>query len=198
MTATIILAVLLVIAAVVLGSERRTAAAGRALDRVWRPTLRLLRRQPSDQALADRLVAQRNESIQLMGGIWKKSLAAGVLVTVTRVALFVMCIRFVGVPESAASWVAVFCVWAIVRGLTVVPIMPGGVGVSELAYVGLLTPIAGTQYVNEITAGRPAVPDPHLAADDPRRRRRDRPLEGRSPSTRARRSGAVRPTTLHA
>ena len=32
-----------------------------------------------------------------------------------------------------------FCVWAIVRGLTVVPIMPGGVGVSELAYVGLLT-----------------------------------------------------------
>lgn len=152
-TATVILAVLLVIAAAVLGSERRTAAAGRALDRVWQPTLRLLRREPSDRALADRLVDQRTESIGLMGGIWKKSLAAGVLVTVTRVALFVMCIRFVGVPESAASWVAVFCVWAIVRGLTVVPIMPGGVGVSELAYVGLLAPIAGTQYVNEITAG---------------------------------------------
>ena len=78
---------------------------------------------------------------------------SSLFVTVTRVALFVMCIRFVGVPESAASWVAVFCVWAIVRGLTVVPLMPGGVGVSEVAYVAMLTPIAGTQYVNQITAG---------------------------------------------
>jgi uncharacterized membrane protein YbhN (UPF0104 family) len=152
-TMTVILAGLLIIAAVVLGSERRTAIAGRALDRVWRPTLRLLRRDPPDRSLADRLVAQRAESIALLGGIWKKSVAAGLLVTAVRVALFVMCIRFVGVPESAASWVSVFCVWAIVRGLTVVPIMPGGVGVSELAYVGLLTPIAGSQYVNEITAG---------------------------------------------
>ena len=42
---------------------------------------------------------------------------------------------------------------AVVRGLTVVPLMPGGVGVSELAYVAMLTPIAGTQYVNQVTAG---------------------------------------------
>jgi len=30
--------------------------------------------------------------------------------------------------------------------------MPGNAGVSELAFVGLLTPIAGTEYVNEATA----------------------------------------------
>ena len=35
---------------------------------------------------------------------------------VGRVALLVMSIRFVGVPESVLSWVAIFCVWAIVRG----------------------------------------------------------------------------------
>ena len=152
-TTTVILAVLLVVAAVVLGSESRTAKAGHLIDRLWRPTLRLLRRQPSGTPLAERLVVQRAESFDLLGGIWKKSLAASLFVTATRVALFVMCIRFVGVPESAASWVAVFCVWAIVRGLTVVPLMPGGVGVSEVAYVAMLTPIAGTQYVNQITAG---------------------------------------------
>ena len=31
--------------------------------------------------------------------------------------------------------------------------MPGNAGVSELAFVGLLTPIAGTEYVNQVTAG---------------------------------------------
>ena len=35
----------------------------------------------------------------------------------------------------------------------VIPLMPGNAGLSELAYVGLLTPIAGDQYVNQITAG---------------------------------------------
>ena len=64
-----------------------------------------------------------------------------------------MCIRFAGVPEAAASSAAIFCVFAIVMGLTVVPLIPGNVGVSELAYVGLLTPIAGTAYANEVTAG---------------------------------------------
>ena len=147
------LAVFLIVAVVVLGSPNRTAAAGRAIERVWRPTLRLLRRRPPDRSLADRMVIQRAESLALLQGIWIRSLAAIVFVTVTRVALFVMCIRFVGVPESALSWVAVFCVWAIVRGLTVIPLMPGGAGVSELAYVAMLTPIAGTQYVNQVTAG---------------------------------------------
>lgn len=152
-TATVILAAFLVIAAVVLGSERRTETAGRALDRIWQPTLRLLRRRRPDRPLAERIVAQRAQSLALMHGIWKRSVAAIVLVTVIRVALLLMCIRFVGVPGSSLSWVAVFCVWAIVRGLTVVPLMPGGAGVSELAYVGMLTPIAGSRYVNEITAG---------------------------------------------
>ena len=152
-TATVILAVFLILAVVVLGSAQRTAAVGRALDRVWRPTLRLLRRRPPDRPVADRLVIQRAESLTLLNGIWMRSLAAIVFVTVARVALFDMCIRFVGVPEAALSWVALFCVWAIVRGITVIPLMPGGAGVTELAYVAMLVPIAGTQYANQVTAG---------------------------------------------
>jgi uncharacterized membrane protein YbhN (UPF0104 family) len=152
-TATVILALVLIAATVVLGSERRTAAFGRAVDWLWRPIRRLFRRQPPDRPLADRLVTQRDDSLALMNGIWQRALASILLVTATRVALFVMCLRFVGVPGSAASWVSIFCVWAIVRGLTVIPIMPGGVGVSEFAYVAMLTPIAGSRYVNEITAG---------------------------------------------
>jgi uncharacterized membrane protein YbhN (UPF0104 family) len=152
-TAAIILAIFLVIAGVVLGSEKRTAAAGHLLDRVWRPTCRLLRRRQPDRSLADRLVIQRTEAAALLRGTWHKSLAAITFVTFVRVALLVMSLRFVGVPESVLSWVAIFCVWAIVRGLTVIPLMPGGVGVSEVAYIGMLTAISGQQYVNEVTAG---------------------------------------------
>jgi uncharacterized membrane protein YbhN (UPF0104 family) len=152
-TAAIVLAIFLLVAGVVVGSEKRTAAAGRLLDEVWRPTLRLLRRRPPDRSLADRLVIQRTEAGALLRGSWHKSLAAITFVTFVRVALLVMSIRFVGVPESVLSWVAIFCVWAIVRGLTVIPLMPGGVGVSEVAYIGMLTAISGQDYVNQVTAG---------------------------------------------
>jgi uncharacterized membrane protein YbhN (UPF0104 family) len=152
-TAAVILAIFLIVAGIVLGSEKRTVAAGRLLDRVWRPTMRLLRRQPPDRSLADRLVIHRTEAVALLRGSWHKSLAAITFVTLVRVALLVMSIRFVGVPESVLSWVAIFCVWAIVRGLTVIPLMPGGVGVSEVAYIGMLTAITGQDYVNEVTAG---------------------------------------------
>jgi uncharacterized membrane protein YbhN (UPF0104 family) len=152
-TAAIVLAIFLIAAGIVLGSEKRTAAAGRWLDKAWRPTLRLLRRRAPDRPLADRLVIQRTEAAALLRGTWHKSLASITLVTFVRVSLFVMSLRFVGVPESALSWVAIFCVWSIVRGLTVIPLMPGGVGVTEVAYIGMLTAISGQQWVNEVTAG---------------------------------------------
>jgi uncharacterized membrane protein YbhN (UPF0104 family) len=152
-TAAVALAVFVAGAAFVLGSTRRTRSFGRVLDRVWSGTMRLLRREVSGPPLADRLVAQRAEAVDMLRDRWINAAGSLLLVTATRVALFVMCIRFVGVPEAALSWVAIFCVWAIVRGLTIIPIMPGGAGVSELAFVGLLTPIAGQQYVNEVTAG---------------------------------------------
>jgi uncharacterized membrane protein YbhN (UPF0104 family) len=152
-SATVILALLVVVAVVVLGSEARTAAAGRVLDRIWRGTMRILRRGVDGPALADVLVERRAEAIDSLRGRWLRASAAMLLMTASRVALFVMCIRFAGVPEAAMSWQAMFCVWAIVLGLTVIPIMPGNAGVSELAYVGMLTPIAGSQYVNQVTAG---------------------------------------------
>lgn len=152
-SATVMLAVLLAISAYVLGSESRTATAGRVLDRVWRTILRLLRREPSDGALADLLVEQRATALDILHGRWWRATLTMAFVTIARVSLFVMCIRFAGVPESAVSWQAMFCVWAIVRGLTVIPIMPGNAGLSELAFVGMLTPIAGQEYVNQITAG---------------------------------------------
>jgi hypothetical protein len=152
-TAAVILALLIAVGTFVLGSATRTEAFGRLLDRIWGATMRLLRRETSGPQLADRLVTQRAASLEVLRGRWIKAIASLVLVTAARVSLLVMCLRFVGIPESSLSWAAIFCVWAIVRGLTVIPIMPGNAGISELAYVGMLTPIAGSAYVNQVTAG---------------------------------------------
>ncbi len=153
-TAVAIVGVIGAVAAFVLGSERRTAAVGRAVDRVWSATLGLLRHEREQGAnLAARLVAQRNTTVELVRGRGMRALASISLVTVIRASLFVLCIRFVDVPQSALSWLAIASVWAIALSLTVIPLMPGNAGITEFAYIGLLTTIAGHSYVNAITAG---------------------------------------------
>ena len=111
---------------IVLGSEKRTAAAGRLLDRVWRPTMRLLRRRPPDR-LARRPAGDPTHRVggaaarhlaQVAGGDHVRHVRAGGAV------------RDVASDSSASrsrslSWVAIFCVWAIVRGLTVDPAHAG-------------------------------------------------------------------------
>jgi uncharacterized membrane protein YbhN (UPF0104 family) len=47
----------------------------------------------------------------------------------------------------------VFVVFALVQGLTVIPLTAGDAGVSEVAYIGLLTAAAGSEHVNSISAG---------------------------------------------
>jgi hypothetical protein len=152
-TGFIIIGLFLAISVGIVVSESRTHTAGRFLDAIWHRIMRLFRRRRSRVEVAEWLVIQRNQSIEALRGRWPRAIASMMFVTVTRVSLLVMCIRFVGVPESAVGWQAIFCVWAIERGLTIIPIMPGNAGLSEFALVGLLTTIAGDQYVNAITAG---------------------------------------------
>jgi hypothetical protein len=125
----------------VFGTAARTAAAGRGLGRVIR------------RPVADRLVRYRNRAVGLIRVTWKRMLIGLVLVVSVSVALFVVCMRAAGLPATAASALALFCVWALVRGLTVLPTMPGDAGVSELAYVSLLSQVAGSQHVNAAAAG---------------------------------------------
>ena len=149
----IIVGVLVAVLVFIIVSERRTHWFGRLLDRFWRVTVRLVGRSRSGSPIANWLVGQRAQSIELLRGRWTRAIASGVFVSVARVALLVMSLRFMGVPESAISWEAIFAVWAIQRGLTIVPIMPGGAGVTELALTGLLAAIAGNELINQITAG---------------------------------------------
>ena len=60
------------------------------------------------------------------------------------------------VDQDAVDWNDrghFFAVYSLVAGLTVIPISPGSVGVAEVALIGMLTPIVGSEFVNEVAAG---------------------------------------------
>jgi uncharacterized membrane protein YbhN (UPF0104 family) len=151
--ATLVLAVAIVVLAFVLGSERRTLAAGRRLDPVYRRVLRLFRRRPRDEDLGTMLEKERRHAVEYLADKWLETTGATVLTIAAKCSLLIMSLRFVGIPETVLGWAAIFAVFALVAGLTVVPITPGSAGVAEIALVGMLTPIAGNAYVNSVAAG---------------------------------------------
>ncbi len=140
-----------VVLAFVLGSEKRTEQASRLIDPVWSRVLRLLRK-PIPEDLPAQMVAARSKAVQTLRDRWLVASWATVLTSATKFGLLLMCLRFTGVSETALPWTQVFVVFALVQGLTVFPITAGDAGVSEIAYIGMLTTAAGEQYVNQITA----------------------------------------------
>ena len=140
-----------VVLAVVLGSEKRTEQAGRLIAPIWARVLRLLRK-PQPEDLPAQMVAARSSAVQTLHDRWLVATWGTVLTAATKFALLLMALRFVGVGDDVLGWTEVFVVYALVQGLTVFPITPGDAGVSEVAYIGMLTAAAGSEWVNQITA----------------------------------------------
>jgi uncharacterized membrane protein YbhN (UPF0104 family) len=141
----------LAIVGLVLGSERATARAGRLVDPLWRAAMRLLRREREGD-LAARLLEARALALGTLRGRWLIA-AWGTLLTATaRFALLLMALRFTGTGDDLVGSTDAFVVYALVQGLTVLPLTAGDAGVSEVALIGLLTVAAGSDSVNEVTA----------------------------------------------
>ena len=147
----IIIALGLAAFGLVLGSERRTERAGRVLDPLWRAVLRLLRREHEGD-LATVLLTTRVRSLDTLRGRWLIAAWGTTLTAAARFALLLMALRFTGVDEGLVGWTQAFVVFALVQGLTVLPVTAGDAGVSEVALIGLLTAAAGADHVNEVTA----------------------------------------------
>ncbi|MGI9615945.1 MAG: lysylphosphatidylglycerol synthase transmembrane domain-containing protein [Acidimicrobiales bacterium] len=152
-TASITLAVIVASAAFVLGSTRRTEAAGRRFDGAVRVIMRRLKKPELDENLGTFLADKRSVTLEYLADKWLPTTGATILANATRFALLVMVLRFVGIPEDALSWVAVFAVYGLVAGLTAIPITPGSAGVAEIGLVGMLTAATGDGWVNQIAAG---------------------------------------------
>lgn len=150
---TLVLAVVIILCAFVLGSDKRTRWAGEKLDPLWRRLLRIAHKDPPQENLGELLDTRRAASIDYLRDKWLATSGATVLTIAAKCSLLIMSLRFVGIPETALGWAAIFAVFALVAGLTIVPITPGSAGVAEIALVGMLAPIAGSEYVNEVAAG---------------------------------------------
>lgn len=151
---TVALGVIIVCSAFVLGSAQRTAKAGQILEPIWRWGARVLRRPvPDDRHLDEMLTTQRATSLDYISDKWVLTSGATVLTIFGKCSLLVMSLRFVGIPEDDLGWAAIFAVFALVAGLTMIPITPGAAGVAEVGLVGMLTPLAGSEWVNEVAAG---------------------------------------------
>ena len=131
--------------AVVVASEKRTAKIGRIIAPVHGFVLRLLRK-PDPPDLAETLTAARADRSATTRPMDDRHV--GHRVDRDHRFALLLAIRFTGTPDSVIGWPEIFLVYAVVQGLTVLPITAGDAGVSEIAYIGLLSAAAGPEYVN--------------------------------------------------
>jgi uncharacterized protein (TIRG00374 family) len=109
---------------------------------------------PEAEGLGVRLVDFR---AQVMGTVKARWFPA-MVVTLTAQAIFftalVLSMRFMGVTTEQASVGIIFDAYAVGLLLSMIPIFPGGLGVVELAYVGVIVGNSGnTELATAVTAG---------------------------------------------
>jgi uncharacterized protein (TIRG00374 family) len=109
---------------------------------------------PEAEGLGVRLVDFR---AQVMGTVKARWFPA-MVVTLTAQAIFftalVLSMRFMGVTTEQASVGLIFDAYAVGLLLSMIPIFPGGLGVVELAYVGVIVGNSGnTELATAVTAG---------------------------------------------
>jgi putative heme transporter len=137
--------------ALLLRSERFAVRADRLLQRVAGCACRLARRKPPT-AIAGSLAGFRGRAAGLVA-------ARGWRITVTTAAaniilwlVLLACLRGTGLSQAQVPWQTSLAAYAFVRLLTVLPITPGGLGITELGLVGVLAAGAGPSATAQVTA----------------------------------------------
>jgi len=109
---------------------------------------------PEVEGLGVRLVDFRGQTIGTLRSRWFPA----TVVTLTAQAIFfialVLSMRFMGVTSEQASVGIIFDAYAVGLLLSMIPIFPGGLGVVELAYVGVIVGSSGdSELAAAVTAG---------------------------------------------
>jgi uncharacterized protein (TIRG00374 family) len=132
-------------------SERFAFRAGQVLQRAAVVAWRLARR-PAPSRVAESLTSFRGRAAGLIA-------ARGWRITVTTAAanlvlwlVLLACLRGTGLSQDQVSWQTSLAAFAFVRLLTVLPITPGGLGITELGLVGVLAAGADHRIGAQVTA----------------------------------------------
>ena len=146
---------LLAVAAAGLGllirSESFALRAGRALQRALAIGCRLVRR-PASLDIPASLLGFRGRAGALIAGRGWRITAATAASNLTLWLVLLACLRGVGLPQGEVPWQTSLAAFASVRLLTVLPVSPGGLGVTELGLVAILAAGAGHRASAQVTA----------------------------------------------
>ena len=147
--------VLLVIVAVGFGfllrSESLALRADAALWQVLRLAGRVARRAPAPSA-AGCLQGFRERARGLLAARGWRITAATAVSSLALWLVLLASLRGVGLSQSVVPWQTSLAAFAFVRLLTVLPITPGGAGITELGLVSILGAGADHKVVGQVTA----------------------------------------------
>jgi len=132
-------------------SEAFAFRAGRALQYGAVTACRLARRKASFDVPGS-LLGFRRQAGTLIGARGWRITVATAAANLTLWLVLLACLRGVGLSQAQVSWQTSLAAYAFVRLLTVLPITPGGVGITELGLIGILAVGADHQATAQITA----------------------------------------------
>lgn len=134
-----------------LRSESFALRTGRALQRIVGVACRLSRR-PVPPGVAGWLPDFRGRAGALIAARGWRITAATAASNLTLWLVLLACLRGLGLSQAQAPWQTSLAAFAFVRLLTVLPVTPGGLGITELGLIGTLAAAAGHQASAQVTA----------------------------------------------
>ena len=132
-------------------SERLARRIGDALDRGVGLLFARLRR-PAPPSMSDAVMRLREELHELLNRHGVVAYGAAVLAKLAWFLVLQVALRACGVGPEVLSPPTVLATMAVVSFVALVPITPGALGVSEIAYVGLFSAIIDPAYVAQVAA----------------------------------------------
>ena len=147
----ILLAVMAAGLGLLLRSESFAFRTGRALQLVLVMACRVVRRQVSFDVPGSALGFRDRAGALIAARGWRIT-AATAASNLTLWLVLLACLRGMGLSQAQVPWQTSLAAFAFVRLLTVLPITPGGLGITELGLIATLAAGAGQQASAQVTA----------------------------------------------
>lgn len=128
--------------AYILHSEEFAQRAGIRAGRIAGPLRRLLHKGPA-QGWDIATLRFRNRIIGIVRHAWVRLTVTSLVGHFSLFLVLMVTLRDIGVSQDEVSWIQALAVFAFVRLITAVPLMPGGLGIVELGLIGGLTTAGG-------------------------------------------------------
>jgi putative heme transporter len=134
-----------------LRSESFAVRAGRALQPALVIACRLVRRPASFDVPGSLLGFRRRAGALIAARGWRIT-AATAASNLTLWLVLLACLRGIGLSQAQVPWQTSLAAFAFVRLLTVLPVTPGGLGITELGLISVLAAGAGHRSAAQVTA----------------------------------------------